>query len=302
MNPAESGKPDVSLEQKNDEQANAYILSLAERIKALRIRRGMTRKLLSQHSMISERYLSQVESGQANISVTLLWRIAQAMDVEVQELLPDYEESRLLPGPLLALLRKMDADQLEKTSQLIKQQVTVETIPCRGIALIGLRGAGKSALGQLLSEKTGVPFFDLVAVIQELSGLEVGDLFSLGGQKTYRRLEQQALDHVLKNHSNAIIEAGGSLITQADTYQKLLNHYHTVWVKAEPGEHMQRVIAQGDFRPMQGNDEAMEDLKTILKEREKEHRSAHYILNTSDRDLQSCLEELLSHAKLFLRA
>ena len=276
-------------------EAGDYIAQIAGRIKSIRARRGMTRKLLSVHSDISERYLSQVESGRANISVALLWRVAHAMDVEVQELLPDCEKCTRVPAPLFGILKKLDPPQLEDARALLQRHLLPKPEHVNGVALIGLRGAGKSELGRALSRHTGAPFIDLVEVAEELSGMEVGEMVSLGGQKAYRRSERQALDQVIENHPRVVLEAGGSLVTQADTYQRLLTHYFTVWLKAAPDEHMERVMAQGDFRPMQGNSDAMEDLKRILSEREQEYRSAHYTLDTTGRTIESCLEELLLH-------
>ena len=267
------------------------IAGIADRVKAIRARRGMTRKLLSAHSGVSERYLSQVETGKANISVALLWRIAQAMDVGVQELLPGYDNRE--HSSLFKMIENMGPAQQEQAYLLLKEQLRVQTAS-HGIALIGLRGAGKSELGGMLGRHTGIPFIDLVDVVEKISGMDVGELFALGGQKAYRRSEYEALNYVLEHFPKAIVEAGGSLVTQADTYHKLMHHYYTIWLKAKPEEHMQRVIAQGDMRPMQGNTEAaMDDLKRILGEREKEYQAAHYVLNTTGRNVDSCFEELL---------
>lgn len=280
--------------------AEDYIAQIAGRVKAIRARRGMTRKLLSSHSGISERYLSQIEAGKANISVTLLWRITQAMGVGVHEVLPDHVRTSDSRSPLSGLINKLTPAQQDQAVTLINTHLSL-VAPTRGIALIGLRGAGKSALGNLLGNHTGIPFVDLVDVVEKLSGMEVGELFALGGQKAYRRLEQQALDHVLKKHVKAIVEAGGSVVTEHDTYHKLLAHYHTVWIKASPDEHMRRVIAQGDLRPLQGNAQAaMGDLKRMLNEREKEYRTAHYVLDTTERSVQSCFSELLERVSSYL--
>ncbi|MDJ0957825.1 MAG: helix-turn-helix transcriptional regulator [Arenicellales bacterium] len=276
-----------------------YIASIADRVKAIRARRGMTRKLLSAHSGVSERYLSQVETGKANISVALLWRIAQAMDVGVQELLPGYDNRE--HSSLFKMIENMGPAQQEQAYLLLKEQLRSQTAS-HGIALIGLRGAGKSELGGKLGRLTGIPFIDLVDVVEKISGMNVGELFALGGQKAYRRSEYEALNYVLEHFPKAIVEAGGSLVTQADTYNELLHHYYTIWLKAKPEEHMQRVIAQGDMRPMQGNTEAaMDDLKRILTEREKEYQAAHYVLNTTERSVDSCFEELLEQVAPFLQ-
>lgn len=288
------------IETNADYHAADYMAQIGERVKSIRARRGMTRKLLSTHSGISERYLSQVESGQANISVALLWRIAQAVHVEVHELLPDSPSRSMRPSPLLSLINNLTPAQHDQACSLLEQHLLPATRR-RGIALIGLRGAGKSELGNRLGRHAGVPFVDLVQIVEKLSGMEVGELFALGGQKAYRRLEQQALDYVLERYPQVIVEAGGSLVTQAETYHKLLSHYHTVWLKAKPDEHMQRVIAQGDMRPMQGSaGAAMQDLKRMLVEREKEYQAAHYTLDTAGRSVQSCFDELISQVSSYL--
>lgn len=281
-----------------EHEFEGYIASIADRVKAIRARRGMTRKLLSVHSGISERYLSQVETGKANISMALLWRIAQAMDVGVDELLPGRDSRG--HSSLLKLIENMGPTQREQAYLLLKERFWAQT-PSHGVALVGLRGAGKSELGSMLGRRTGIPFIDLVDVVEKLSGMQVGELFALGGQKAYRRSEHQALDYVLEHFPQAILEAGGSLVTQADTYHKLLHHYYTIWIKAKPDEHMQRVMAQGDLRPMQGNAEAaMDDMKRILAERETEYQAAHCVLDTTGRSVDSCFDELLEQVAPFL--
>ena len=289
-----------NAEVANGDTSEQYLAQIADRVRAIRRKRGMTRKLLSAHSGISERYLSQIETGKANISVALLWRIAQAMGVGVHEVLPDRARPCTMITPLSKLIQNLTPEQQKQVATLIESRLNPVT-PGRGVALIGLRGAGKSELGNRLGRRTGVPFVDLVEVVEELSGMNVGELFALGGQNAYRRWEVQALDHVLANYAQAIVEAGGSLVTQPATYQKLLAHYHTIWIKANPEEHMQRVIAQGDLRPLQGDAEAaMGDLKQMLGERETEYRAAHGILDTAGRTVQSCFDELVQRASPYL--
>lgn len=280
--------------------AEECIAQIAHRIKDCRVRLGLTRRLLSVHSGISERYLSQIEAGKANISVALLWRITQAMDVDMHEVLPTSSIRGELSSPLFRLIKNLSPKQQDQAAGLLEAHLS--PVPrSRGVALIGLRGAGKSELGNLLGDHSGVPFVDLVQVIEQLSGMEVGELFALGGQSAYRRFEQQALDHVLKSYNKAIVETGGSLVMQHDTYHKLLARYHTVWIKASADEHMQRVIAQGDLRPMRGNARAaMGDLKRILAERQKEYQAAHFTLDTTGRSVHSCLSELVQETSSYL--
>lgn len=278
-----------------EDSAEAYIAHIAERVRSIRMRRGMTRKILSDHSEISERYLSQIESGKANLSVALLWRVAHAMDVEVQELLPDCHSCPQVPTPLFGILKKLSPGQIEDAHRLLARELLDCGGSLCGVALIGLRGAGKTELGRSLSLRTGIPYINLVEVVEQTSGMEVGELFSLGGQKAFRRCEYRALESVVDGTPQAIVEAGGSLVTRTENFQLLLRNYFTVWIKAAPEEHMLRVKAQGDFRPMQDNDDAMDDLKRILREREPEYSSAHLTLDTTGRSVANCLEELLDH-------
>lgn len=278
---------------------NAYIAGIGERTRGTRAQRGMSRKDLSRHSGISERYLAQLESGRANISVTLLWQIADALNVDLQELLP-YPGSRSIQlKPLLSFIERLSLDQQKAVySQLLKQfsdaQGTVH-----GIALVGLRGGGKTTLGNLLARELDVTFVRLGEVIEELAGMKTPELFSLGGQKAYRRLEHQAVRQVIDRDECVVVETGGSLVSEQETYDHLLASFYTVWIRASPEEHMNRVIAQGDLRPMEGSSEAMSDLKRILAERESYYSAAHYVLDTSGRTIRDCLRELVSQCRVY---
>ena len=259
----------------------------------MRAQRGVSRKSLAQHARISERYLAQVELGQANLSIALLWQIAQALGTDPVALMSDQsatESTTLLNGYLATL---SDAQRQEALA-LLRSHFTPAPDAYRGIALIGLRGAGKSTLGAMLGERTGLPFVQLTDVIEQIGNMAVAEVFSLGGQQTYRRLEKQAVEHVRDNYRGVILETGGSLVSAGDTYSTLRRHFFTVWVKAEPEEHMQRVIAQGDFRPIAGNEDAMEDLRRMLHERKAAYRAADYTISTSARNPADCIDELMA--------
>ena len=275
------------------ESVAAYILRIGERVRGLKAQRGMTRKELAKHSGISERYLAQLEAGKANISISLLWRIAEAMNVGLGELLSGDTRSAIHLEPLRKFLEQLSLSQERAAYELLLKYFSDSGRSLRGVALIGLRGAGKTTVGNLLANEFKIPFVKLRDVIEKLGGLEVSELFSLGGQKAYRRLEYQAVDHVLENYDNVILEAGGSLVSQKETYNHLLASFYTVWVRATPEEHMTRVAEQGDLRPMKGNKEAMEDLKRILEEREPYYKAANYVLNTSGRSVEECVQELV---------
>jgi len=272
-------------------EAERYKQRIGVHIRAIRLRRGMIRKDLSKHSDVSERYLAQAEAGKANISIAVLWRIAHALEVKLTELLPD-SDTVSINSPLLALLARLNSAQQEAAFEVLKKRFAKPLQDTHGVALIGLRGAGKSHLGRLLAEEYQLPFIRLGEVIEKLAQMRSGEIFSLCGQRTYRRLEQQALAQVLQNHPLAVLETGGSLVTQPDTFQRLQDSYFTVWIKASAEEHMSRVLAQGDTRPMAGNTQAMQDLKLILAEREADYRQAHYTLDTSGRKVAACFAEL----------
>ena len=295
---------DSSSNGKMDQQDPAllelYVARIGERINVIRSRRGMTRKDLSVHSNVSERYLAQAEKGKANLSIAILWRIAHALNVEVPELFPGCDGGAI-NTTLLTLLRNLSPDQQEQAFAQIKKQFMEPVTKKHGVALIGLRGAGKTRLGSLLADEFKLPFIRLGTVVEQLAQMEIGELISLGGQKAFRRIEKQALKQVLEQHPRAVIEAGGSLVSESETFNLLLSSYYTVWLKAAPEEHMQRVLSQGDLRPMQGSDEAIKDLRQILAERESEYRLADYTLDTSGRSITDCIIELVTQTRAYLQ-
>ena len=276
------------------QEMDAYIAAIGQRVRGARARRGMTRKDLSRHSQISQRYLSQVESGQANISVILLSRIGKALNLSIHELLPPSpHRDHSSPEQLERLLHRLSPVQLMEAGQILSKHFGVGPEEVRGVALIGLRGGGKSTLGRLLATSCDIPFVHLGQVIESLAGAEVSEIFSRGGQEAYRSLEKQAVEHVLQTHERVVMETGGSLVSEQDTFDLVLRSFYTVWVQATPTEHMERVLQQGDMRPMRGSREAMADLKLILEERAFQYDMAHYKLNTAGRNIDDCLEELV---------
>lgn len=267
--------------------------SIGDRVRIIRARRGIARKQLSSQSDVSERYLAQVESGKANISIVLLHRLARAMMVPVTDLLPSSDQPNL-PKPLMELMQRLEPEQLDEALHLLGQHFEPQRRQRSGIALIGLRGAGKSSLGRCLADAFELPFIGISDVVEQLSGMKPSELIALGGQAAYRPLEREALEYVMAEYPLSVVEAGGSLVSEPDTFQRLLNNYYTVWLKASPDEHMQRVIKQGDMRPMQSSGRAMDDLKRILVEREVDYRKADYALNTSKRSIDECISELIT--------
>ncbi|MFQ5660391.1 MAG: helix-turn-helix transcriptional regulator [Gammaproteobacteria bacterium] len=284
--PQQLEKPDITAEELVDQ--------VGMRVRAIRSRRGLTRKNLAFHSNISERYLAQVEGGTANISLTLLSRIARALGVHVGSLLPFQADILNRYEPLHDLINTLSVEQQHQAYQVLRDTFTTDRASRMGVALVGLRGAGKSTLGSLLAKHFKAPFVRLDEVIAQLSGMDMGELISLRGQDVYRRFELEALQQTIADYRFVVVETGGSLISEAETYRVLRSHYFTVWIRAIPEDHMQRVIAQGDLRPISGNTKAMQDLKLILEERQADYRLADHELLTSARSIEECMDELIT--------
>ncbi len=263
------------------------------RVRELRSLRGMTRKAVARDAEVSERHLAQLELGDGNISILLLRRIATALNVSLADLfspkvsVPD--EKRMIGE----LLERLPPNRLRDTLRRLTRELASEEKSRRSrIALIGLRGAGKSTLGAKLSREMNVPFIELDREIEKDAGIALAEIFSLYGQVGYRRIEKRILDRVLKENARAIISIGGGVVSEKETYDRVLSSCLTVWVKASPEEHMSRVIAQGDFRVMGDNNEAMDDLRRILEAREALYRRADIHLETSGESVNESLSKL----------
>lgn len=270
-----------------------YLVKLGERVRNIRAQRGMTRKILARDSKVSERYLAQLEMGQGNISINLLRQVAQALATPLSDLLQE-EEPSVEMKLLHEFLVRLDPQQLQRVWELLF--VEFGGMHAQGkrerIALIGLRGGGKSTLGAALAKRQGVPFIRLSQEIEREAGTSMGEVFSLYGQSGYRRYERRALEAVVAKNKRAVIEIPGGLVAEPGTFELLLSSCMVVWVAASPEEHMSRVIAQGDHRPMDDNNEAMEDLRRILQGRAPLYGKADITLSTSGKTVEQSLEEL----------
>lgn len=272
----------------------AYLHLLGDRVREARARRGMTRKILARDSGVSERYLAQLEGGQGNISIMLLRQIAQAMGLALADLVRDEPERPVELTLLIQTLARLQPKELAAARQLLSDAfgAAVESERRNRIALIGLRGAGKSTLGLLLARDLGTPFIELDREIERESGTRLAEVFDLYGQAAYRRYERRALETVIERHDRAVIATGGSIVSDPATFDLLLSACYTVWLTAAPEEHMSRVMAQGDYRPMAGNEEAMEDLRRILQGREALYRKADATIDTAGKTVEQSLSEL----------
>jgi len=251
------GAPHLPLHREDQAEA-AYLARLGDRVRAWRAEHAMTRKTLALASGVSERYLAQLESGLGNISVLLLRKLARAMQVPVELLVREHGAAA-------------------KSAR---------------IALLGLRGAGKSTLGAKLAQALQAPFIELDREVEKEAGAPLGEVFSMYGQEAFRRFERKALARVLKQFPRAVIATGGSLVNDPDTYSLLLDHCTCVWLKATPEEHMARVMAQGDVRPFKGSPAALEEIRRLLADRDRLYARADAVLGTSGRPMKQSLAEL----------
>jgi XRE family aerobic/anaerobic benzoate catabolism transcriptional regulator len=271
-----------------------FLRAFGERIRAERARRGMSRKLLADHARMSERYITQIESGKGNISILLLRQVASALGLPLARLVEDEAPSAELTL-LRQFLARLTPAQLREAHASLAARFASDAAVMRTsrIALVGLRGAGKTTLGAALARAKNVPFFELDREIERLAGTTVGVILELYGQPAYRRYELQALQELFEAHPQFVVATGGSLVSEAETYELLLRHCLTVWIRASPEEHMARVIAQGDHRPMAGSEQAMDDLRRILDERTPLYARADVVVDTTGAREEETVRELL---------
>ncbi len=261
----------------------------------------MTRKTLARESDVSERHLAQLESGEGNISILLLRRIAAVLSVSLEELFaPQRQDNQQgeqqhasRKQTLLRFIERLPSHRLEEAAaRLMRDFGPEQNLRLSRIALIGLRGAGKSTLGSKLAADRDVPFIELDHEIEKETGMPLAEMFSLYGQSGYRAIEKRTLERVLGESDRAVISVGGGIVSEKETYDYLLAHCYTIWLKAQPEEHMSRVIAQGDFRAMAGSDRAMEDLRRILESREPLYRKADTCVDTSGDSIDASFTKL----------
>jgi XRE family aerobic/anaerobic benzoate catabolism transcriptional regulator len=275
---------------------NEFLRLLGERLRTMRNRRGMSRKVLARQSDISERYLAQLEAGEANCSIILLRRIAQAIGVQLIDLVDARPERQLEAVLLEQFVGRLSSSQLSEAREMLVRHFEGKASARRQerIAFVGLRGAGKSTIGRLLAERLKVPFLELDRMVEQQNGMKLTEIFEMFGQETFRRSERAALEASLSDHPSFVMATGGGIVAETATYELLLTSCLTVWVRAAPEEHMQRVIKQGDLRPMAKNTHAMDDLVSILRSREPLYSKADIVLDTAGKAPEESLEDLLA--------
>ena len=286
-----------------------FLEQLGQRVRTMRALRGMSRKVLAKVSGISERYIAQLESGKGNVSIVLLRRVSGAMGAHVEDLIPSSDPVPDWPV-IRDLLRKASPAQLAQAREALSGATSPQRRPAfSGIALIGLRGAGKSTLGKRLAERIRWSFVELNKEIERQNGLSVAEIINLYGQEGFRRMEQAALGQLLARKELMVLATGGGIVSEPLTFDLILSSFYTIWVKAEPEEHMARVRGQGDLRPMAEDPSAMAELRNILLSREPLYARANAVVDTAGLSVDAAAARLFeavtpvlqNEARLFAR-
>jgi XRE family transcriptional regulator, aerobic/anaerobic benzoate catabolism transcriptional regulator len=280
----------------NPNSETGFLEQLGQRVRTMRALHGMSRKVLAKVSGISERYIAQLESGKGNVSIVLLRRVSDAMGAHLEDLIPANEPAPDWPV-IRDLLRKATPNQIAQARDILSGQASgasaLRRTPFAGIALIGLRGAGKSTLGKILAKKIGWSFVELNKEIEAQNGLSVAEIIALYGQEGFRRMEQAALGQLLARKELMVLATGGGIVSEPLTFDLILSSFYTIWLKAEPEEHMARVRRQGDLRPMADDRSAMAELRTILLSREPLYSRASAVVDTAGLTVDAAAARLI---------
>jgi XRE family aerobic/anaerobic benzoate catabolism transcriptional regulator len=280
---------------------SGFLDQLGQRVRTMRALRGMSRKVLAKVSGISERYIAQLESGKGNVSIVLLRRVSNAMGAHLEDLIPAAD-----PAPdwqvFRDLLRKATPSQIAQAKDVLAgHNATTHRASFAGIALIGLRGAGKSTLGKVLAKKIGWNFVELNKEIEAQNGLSIAEIIALYGQEGFRRMEQSALNQLLAQKEPMVLATGGGIVSEPLTFDLILSSFYTIWLKAEPEEHMGRVRKQGDLRPMADDRSAMAELRNILVSREPLYARASATVDTAGLSVDAAAARLIDAVRPVLQ-
>jgi XRE family transcriptional regulator, aerobic/anaerobic benzoate catabolism transcriptional regulator len=291
VEPASDDAPDKGAE--HADAKNPFLVALGERARSLRSRRGMTRKALAAAADVSERHLANLEYGVGNASILVLLDVSRALQCSLAELIGDVTTTSPEWLMLRELLESRDDATLHRVRVAVGEMLGTGGANASGgrqrssqVALVGLRGAGKSTLGAMLAEDLGFPFVELSREIEKFAGCSISEIQALYGQNAYRRYERRALEEAIQIYPEAVIATPGGIVSDPANFNLLLAHCTTVWLQADPEDHMKRVLAQGDTRPMAASREAMDDLKSILAGRAAFYSKAEFRLDTSPQPLQ----------------
>ncbi len=299
-NPNSAGRPSgAKSKPMREDDLDAFLVELGQRVRRMRAMRGMSRKVLSQVSGMSERYIAQLESGLGNVSIMLLRRVAAAIGSPIEDLI-EQNSNVHDDWPLMRpLLRQATPEMIAEVKQILtgnhaKDKQGTPRVVVDRIALVGLRGAGKSTLGRQVAEKLGWPFVELNKEIEEEHGFAMNEILALYGQDGYRRFEQATLRRIIARPGPMLLATGGGIVSEPMTYELLLNAFFTIWLKATPAEHMKRVRQQGDLRPMGNDKTAMAELINILSSREPHYSRARLMIDTSNSSIAASMNKLFN--------
>lgn len=276
----------------SEDAIEQFVAKVGERVRAARKQKAISRRVLSEQSGVSQRYLAQLESGSGNISIALLYQIAEALGHSPSWFLGEENPWNSDIHQLVQYYKLASSGQKRRAFQELEPSFGLSN-KGRRICLIGLRGAGKSTLGKLMADELSLEFIELNTLIEEQSGIPVGEVMALYGEEGYRQLERQALDTICETKTAVVLAVSGGIVSEGETYNQLLRTFHTIWIKASPVEHMERVREQGDVRPMAGNPKAMDELKSILTNRENLYSQADFMIDTSHRSIEESKANLL---------
>lgn len=288
---AEAGKRYRGDDADTSERVLALIRQVGDSVRDCRKSRRMSRRELSERSGVSPRYLVKLESGDGNISIGLLKKIALALEVPIEQFLMDTEPRCRESRRVMDLYRDANAATRERVRQILESG-PMHARQSRRLCLIGLRGAGKSTLGARIAKSFDAPFVELNNEIERHTDMPISEIIALYGQEGFRQIEAKTLSEIIERHERAVVAVAGGIVSNEDTFFNLLSRFHTVWIKTTANEHMDRVRAQGDLRPMQGNPQAMSQLQQILRSREVFYSQAEHVLDTSGKSVEKSLAEL----------
>jgi XRE family transcriptional regulator, aerobic/anaerobic benzoate catabolism transcriptional regulator len=289
-----SGRVTSPSDTASSEPGTALFLEMVgERVRSARARKNVSRKALSELSGVSQRYLAQLESGTGNISIVLLRRVAEALNYKIEWLIGEEDPHTSEIISFASLYRSATGEQRMRVLEILDPEHP-SLRRSRRLAFIGLRGAGKSTIGRMVAGRLDLPFLELNEEIEQASGMPVNEVIALYGQEGYRRLERQSVERIAATYDSIVLAVAGGIVSEPETFNYLLRHYHTIWLKARPEEHMARVRGQGDERPMAGNPAAMEELRNILMSREALYGRAEAQVNTSGRSREETFADVLS--------
>jgi XRE family aerobic/anaerobic benzoate catabolism transcriptional regulator len=267
---------------------------LGMRIRVTRTERGLTLRALSGAADLSLRFVSDVEKGRCNISITRLERLASALGVGLARLIAGAELE--LPARVEGVARQLallPPQSFTEVCEWVEREVERGGDRVGVVALLGVRGAGKSTVGRGVAARLGVEFVELDRLIEEASGLSLGEIFSIHGEDYYRRVEYQSLKDFLGLKRPAVMATGGSLVTHDESFDLLYERCRTVWLSAHAQDHWDRVLAQGDDRPMRRNPQAFAQLEQLLAERRPLYGRAHDRVDTSGKEVPAVVGEIL---------